>query len=121
MYRLDEQGLAKPSCFLQEGYTLFSIPRELTLSTRTSQLPAKLGESAWKQFKLHVGWAGLILCMMWEEAQGVESKWHGYMCQYPLLLVHPLKCLNDQSDHVQPYCHPNLTLPCSGVNSSWKN
>ena len=63
----------------QENYTLFTIPRELTLSSRTSSLPVLLGNVEWKRFKLNVGWAGLILCMLWEEAQGPLSKWSGYL------------------------------------------
>ncbi|KAI0088157.1 SET domain-containing protein [Irpex rosettiformis] len=79
-------GCARGAIALQdlpEGHTLFTIPRDLTLSTRTSALPSKLGLSTWKQYGLHVGWAGLILCMMWEEAQGAESKWDGYMSILP--------------------------------------
>ncbi|KAI0339982.1 SET domain-containing protein [Trametopsis cervina] len=68
---------------LPAGHTLFSIPRNLTLSTRTSLLPSKIGTHAWKQHGLHVGWAGLILCIMWEEAQGTESKWDGYLAILP--------------------------------------
>jgi len=33
---------------------------------------------AWKNAKLHEGWAGLILCIMWEAAQGSSSKWSRY-------------------------------------------
>lgn len=59
---------------------MFTIPRDLTLSTRTSSLPTLLGE-AWKEHDLHEGWAGLILCMMWEESRGVDSRWVGYLCE----------------------------------------
>lgn len=45
---------------------------------RTSSLPTKFGLEAWGQFELHTGWTGLILCMLWEEAQGEASKWHGF-------------------------------------------
>lgn len=65
--------------FYQEGHELFVIPRSLTLSTRTSTLPGLLGKQAWKEYKLDVGWAGLILCMMWEESQGASSRWSGYL------------------------------------------
>ncbi|KAI0314231.1 SET domain-containing protein [Amylostereum chailletii] len=68
---------------LPEGYTLFSLPRELTLSTRTSSLLGRLGTSAWKEHGLHVGWAGLILCMMWEAALGADSKWSAYLGLLP--------------------------------------
>lgn len=64
----------------KEDYTLFTIPRELTLSTRTCLLPNLLGQ-AWKEHGLHEGWAGLILCMMWEESRGADSKWSGYLGQ----------------------------------------
>ncbi|KAH9858913.1 SET domain-containing protein [Lenzites betulinus] len=67
---------------IPEDYTLFSIPRDLTLSTRTSSLPTLLGE-AWKEHALHEGWAGLILCMMWEESRGVDSRWVGYLSTLP--------------------------------------
>ncbi|KAI0683143.1 SET domain-containing protein [Cytidiella melzeri] len=75
---------------LPEGHTLFSIPRELTLSTRTSALPSKIGASVWKQHGLHVGWAGLILCMMWEEAQSTESRWNAYMSILPSKFETPM-------------------------------
>ena len=61
---------------------MFTIPREMTLSTRTSQLPGLLGTVEWKRFKLDEGWAGLILCMLWEEAQGPLSKWAEYLGEY---------------------------------------
>lgn len=73
---------------MQEGHTLFSIPRDITLSTRTSALPALLGNVEWKRFKLDEGWPGLILCMLWEEAQGPLSKWSEYLCEcYKLTLT----------------------------------
>lgn len=68
---------------IQEGSTLFTIPRSLTLSTRTSPLPKLLGEEVWRNYELHKGWVGLILCMMWEEARGEESKWYEYMGMAP--------------------------------------
>ncbi|KAM5530522.1 hypothetical protein V8D89_015799 [Ganoderma adspersum] len=67
---------------IPEDYTIFSLPRDLTLSTRTSTLPALMGK-AWKEHGLHEGWAGLILCMMWEESRGAESKWAGYLATLP--------------------------------------
>ncbi|EKM54733.1 uncharacterized protein PHACADRAFT_97093 [Phanerochaete carnosa HHB-10118-sp] len=67
---------------LPKEHTLFTIPRNLVLSMRTSSLPQKFGQAAWKKFGLHQGWIGLILCMLWEEAQGVSSKWHGF---FPIL------------------------------------
>ena len=63
----------------QEGHVLFSIPRSLTLSTRTSQLPLLFGFDAWQKASLHHGWSGLILCMMWEQASGPSSKWQPYL------------------------------------------
>ncbi|KZT10912.1 SET domain-containing protein [Laetiporus sulphureus 93-53] len=68
---------------LPEGHTLFTIPRELTLSVRTSSLPARLGMESWKQFGLHIGWTGLILCMMWEESLGPSSRWSTYLPTLP--------------------------------------
>ncbi|KAJ8486926.1 hypothetical protein ONZ51_g4522 [Trametes cubensis] len=67
---------------IPEDYTLFTIPRDLTLSMRTSSLPNLMGKS-WKEHGLHEGWAGLILCMMWEESKGSESKWSGYLDVLP--------------------------------------
>ncbi|KAH9892722.1 SET domain-containing protein [Cubamyces lactineus] len=67
---------------IPEDYTLFTIPRDLTLSMRTSSLPNLMGKS-WKEHGLHEGWAGLILCMMWEESRGPESKWSGYLDVLP--------------------------------------
>ncbi|TFK53554.1 SET domain-containing protein [Heliocybe sulcata] len=68
---------------LPEGHNLFSIPRSLTLSTRNSPLPKLLGDALWKTHELGKGWVGLILCMMWEEAQGPASKWSGYLATLP--------------------------------------
>ena len=38
-----------------------------------------LGMEEWKRNKLDEGWAGLILCMMWETAQGSTSRWAEYL------------------------------------------
>ena len=37
----------------------------------------------WRAFGLHEGWTGLILSMMWETAQGPESKWAEYLRSSP--------------------------------------
>lgn len=63
----------------QENHTIFMLPRSLTLSTQTSSLPSAFGFEEWRKHKLHKGWAGLILCMMWEEAQGNQGKWITYL------------------------------------------
>lgn len=75
---------------LQEGHTLFSLPPELTLSTRTSSLPSLIGEKDWKGHGLHIGWAGLILCLMWEAAQGESSKWSTYLASLPITFDTPM-------------------------------
>lgn len=75
---------------IEAGQTLFSVPRELTLSIRTSSLPNQLGEGAWKQFGLDSGWSGLILCLMWEEAQGDASKWSPYLRTLPSTFDTPI-------------------------------
>ncbi|GBE80467.1 SET domain-containing protein [Sparassis crispa] len=75
---------------ISEGHTLFTIPREITLSTRTSSLPGLLGRGAWNEFGLGRGWVGLILCMMWEESQGSQSKWSGYMSSLPTAFDTPM-------------------------------
>ncbi|KAG8935449.1 hypothetical protein FRC01_000056 [Tulasnella sp. 417] len=66
---------------VDEDETLFEIPRDLVLSTRTSELPGLLGEEDWNS--LGSGWASLILCMMWEEAKGSEGKWGDYFASMP--------------------------------------
>ncbi|KAF8070798.1 hypothetical protein FPV67DRAFT_1488737, partial [Lyophyllum atratum] len=68
---------------IPEGHILFTIPRSLTLSTRTSSLPSRFGPEAWKNMKLDQGWTGLILCMMWETATGISSKWSEYFATLP--------------------------------------
>ncbi|KAI9455472.1 SET domain-containing protein [Lactarius psammicola] len=75
---------------LQQGHTLFSLPRDLTLSTRTSSLPPLIGEEDWKKHGLHMGWAGLILCLMWEAAQGESSKWSTYLMSLPITFDTPM-------------------------------
>ncbi|KAG7446559.1 SET domain-containing protein [Guyanagaster necrorhizus] len=65
---------------IPEGHTLFTIPRSLVISTRTSLLPERFGPDEWKNRQLNQGWAGLILCMMWEATQG---KWAPYLDTLP--------------------------------------
>ncbi|KAH8107781.1 SET domain-containing protein [Cristinia sonorae] len=86
---------------IPEGHTLFTIPRNLTLSTRTSSLPKLLGKQAWKEFKLHVGWAGLILCMMWEEEQGEKSRWSGYLADLPSTFDTPMFWTSEELKELQ--------------------
>ncbi|KAJ7594459.1 SET domain-containing protein [Mycena floridula] len=68
---------------IEEGQTLFSIPRSLTLSCETSGLPNLFGRDAWKERTLDEGWVGLILCLMYETAQGPSSKWAEYLSILP--------------------------------------
>ncbi|KAI0268844.1 hypothetical protein BC834DRAFT_867511 [Gloeopeniophorella convolvens] len=75
---------------LQEGHTLFALPRDLTLSTRTSALPPLIGAADWAAHGLHEGWAGLILCLMWEAAQGASSKWSAYLASLPTTFDTPM-------------------------------
>ncbi|KJA29063.1 hypothetical protein HYPSUDRAFT_177169 [Hypholoma sublateritium FD-334 SS-4] len=63
---------------IPEGQAVFAVPRALVLSTRTSALRARFGVKEWAAARLHEGWSGLILCMMWEEARGGASEWAGY-------------------------------------------
>lgn len=46
---------------------------------RTSSLPLKFGERDWRKHQLHKGWAGLILCMLWEDQAGENGYWGGYL------------------------------------------
>ena len=66
---------------MKEGTVLFTIPRLILLSTRTSALPNLLGKEDWTL--LDKGWTGLILCMMYEEAQGEASRWCDYLRDLP--------------------------------------
>ncbi|KAG8890370.1 hypothetical protein FRB98_008945 [Tulasnella sp. 332] len=66
---------------IRESEILFEIPRELVLSTRTCDLPRLLGQKDWEE--VGSGWAGLILCMMYEEAKGSSGKWAGYFATMP--------------------------------------
>ena len=65
--------------FPKRDHVLFSIPRSLTLSTRSCALLDLFGSDSWTSFQLHKGWAGLILCMMWEESRVEKSKWFHYL------------------------------------------
>ncbi|KAI0823428.1 SET domain-containing protein [Trametes gibbosa] len=85
---------------IPEDYTLFTIPRDLTLSTRTSSLPTLMG-AAWKEHGLHEGWAGLILCMMWEESRGAVSKWLGYLATLPNAFDTPMFWGEDDMKELQ--------------------
>lgn len=66
---------------IPENTTLFRLPRSLTLSTRTSSLPALI-KNEWEKFGLGKGWVGLILCMLWEEDRE-GGKWNGYFESLP--------------------------------------
>lgn len=70
---------------IAEGQTLFTIPRDLLLSTRTCALRDQLGEKGWRE--LGKGWASLILCMMWERAKGPDGKWASYFGWYMARLL----------------------------------
>ncbi|KAI1795525.1 SET domain-containing protein [Ganoderma leucocontextum] len=85
---------------IPEDHTIFSLPRDLTLSTRTSTLPALMGKG-WKEHGLHEGWAGLILCMMWEESRGAESKWSGYLAALPSKFDTPMFWVEDDLKELQ--------------------
>ncbi|KAG2112090.1 hypothetical protein DEU56DRAFT_843138 [Suillus clintonianus] len=75
---------------IPENHTIFTLPRSLTLSTQTSTLPSAFGFEAWRKHKLHKGWVGLILCMMWEEAQGNQGKWVTYLTSLPTQFDTPM-------------------------------
>ncbi|KAI0368296.1 SET domain-containing protein [Pilatotrama ljubarskyi] len=85
---------------IQQDTVLFTIPRDLTLSTRTSSLPSLMG-NAWREHGLHEGWAGLILCMMWEESRGAESKWSGYLATLPNKFDTPMFWSDDDLKELQ--------------------
>ncbi|KAF8342326.1 uncharacterized protein EI90DRAFT_1330827 [Cantharellus anzutake] len=73
---------------IPQGHTLFKIPRDLLLSTRTSGLRKEIGEITWS--KLGSGWASLILCMMWEESKGSQGKWNEYFQILPNTFSTPM-------------------------------
>jgi SET domain-containing protein 6 len=66
----------------QKDSTLFTIPRSILLSTRTSPLRKALGETDWKA--LGSGWQPLIVSMMWEESKPDDSLWSGYLRDLPV-------------------------------------
>ncbi|GJJ06311.1 hypothetical protein Clacol_000502 [Clathrus columnatus] len=75
---------------IKKDTVLFTLPRSLTLSLRTSSLPMKFGLKAWRKHRLHKGWAGLILCMMWEDTNGEAGKWFGYLQSLPSKFTTPM-------------------------------
>ncbi|KDR75090.1 hypothetical protein GALMADRAFT_248981 [Galerina marginata CBS 339.88] len=75
---------------IPQNHVIFSVPRSLILTTRTCALSTKIGPGAWRTFGLHQGWAGLILCMMWEAARGAESKWDAYFDMMPTQFNTPM-------------------------------
>ncbi|PVG02510.1 SET domain-containing protein [Serendipita vermifera] len=66
---------------IEKDSTLFTIPRDTLLSTRTSTLRKQLGERDW--LALGTGWQPLIVAMMWEESKGIDSRWSGYLADLP--------------------------------------
>lgn len=69
---------------INEGDVLFSIPRDLVLSTATSSLPSLLGQD----FTALPGWTGLILCMAWEYL--TQGKWKAYFDVMPHEFTTPI-------------------------------
>lgn len=63
----------------QEDTLLFTVPSQLLLSAEHSDLRTHLSSADWKDLVDIGGWTALILCMMWEDAQGARSKWYGYL------------------------------------------
>lgn len=86
---------------IPENHTIFTLPRSLTLSTQTSTLPAAFGYEAWRKHKLHKGWVGLILCMMWEEAQGNKGKWFTYLASLPTQFDTPIFWSDEELQELQ--------------------
>ncbi|GHJ88587.1 hypothetical protein NliqN6_4989 [Naganishia liquefaciens] len=68
---------------LEEDTLLFTVPSQLLLSAEHSDLRTHLSSADWKDLVEIGGWTALILCMMWEDAQGVRSKWYGYLRTLP--------------------------------------
>ncbi|TIB86900.1 RuBisCO-cytochrome methylase [Wallemia mellicola] len=60
--------------------SLFTIPRDIVLSTRTSSFKEKVGQDVYKQLENdNIGsWTPLIMAMCWEYNQGGSSKWDAY-------------------------------------------
>lgn len=85
-------------CDIPVDHTLFTLPRSLTLSTRTSPLPLLFGIHKWRAHKLHKNWVGLILCLMWEDARAHDdvpcipgaTKWSPYMRTLPMTFHTPM-------------------------------
>ncbi|KAJ7451845.1 SET domain-containing protein [Mycena galericulata] len=75
---------------ISEGHVLFKIPREIILSADTSDLPRRIGMDRWRDGQMHTGWVGLILCMMWETAQGSDSRWSKYLESLPATFDTPM-------------------------------
>ncbi|KAG1736035.1 hypothetical protein EDB19DRAFT_1928708 [Suillus lakei] len=86
---------------IPENRTIFTLPRSLTLSTQTSTLPSVFGLEAWRKHKLHKGWVGLILCMMWEEAQGNQGKWITYLASLPTRFDTPMFWSDEELQELQ--------------------
>ena len=97
---------------------LFEIPRDVVLSTRTSELPSLLGDEAWKE--LGTGWAGLILCMMWEAAKGDAGKWSGYLGPFISRLGHSAIVKPNAPSLQQVYPRPLRHL-CFGRMKSYQS
>ncbi|OAX37925.1 SET domain-containing protein [Rhizopogon vinicolor AM-OR11-026] len=86
---------------IPENHTIFTLPRSLTLSTQTSTLPSAFGITGWRKHKLHKGWVGLILCMMWEEAHGNQGKWSAYFVSLPTHFGTPMFWSNEELQELQ--------------------
>ncbi|KAJ9094863.1 hypothetical protein QFC19_007792 [Naganishia cerealis] len=68
---------------LEEDTLLFSVPSPLLLSAEHSDLRTHLSSADWKDLVDAGGWTALIMCMMWEDAQGERSRWYGYLRTLP--------------------------------------
>jgi hypothetical protein len=79
-----------PFFFEQDETTLFSIPNSLLLSSSNSSLRPLIRQEDWDTLEETGGWASLMLCMMWEEFRGEESRWNGYFSECSdIVVIHP--------------------------------
>ncbi|TIB66692.1 hypothetical protein E3P77_02096 [Wallemia ichthyophaga] len=65
--------------------SLFSIPRHIVLSTKTSAFKDVVGNDVYAQLQNgdEANWTPLIMAMCWEYLQGESSKWHSYFSILP--------------------------------------
>lgn len=95
----------------QADTPLFRVNKLLTDDSST--LREKLTDDEWES--LAIGWARLILVMMWESSRGPDSPFHWYLCR----LATACKNAHTSSQHADDVQHPDTLVTRGKRFTGW--